>query len=60
MDSSDIHLMRAVEYIKENLSIEIWQEEDFGPIQKINVKLFLGEEEISEDTCHLPYPSEFE
>lgn len=41
-------------YLAENLSIEIDQIEEFGPIETINIKLELGDVIISESSCNLP------
>lgn len=41
-------------YLKESLSIEVQQFEDFGPVERIRVSLLLDGEEISYDYCDLP------
>ena len=41
-------------YIKENLTIEIWQNTEFGPNEKVSVELYLAGELISEAECCLP------
>jgi len=44
----------AIKWIMENLEIEINQETDFGPYEKIIVKLKMKGHVISEDYCFLP------
>jgi len=42
------------EFLRANLSIEINQRTEFGPIEEIAVTLYLGEKKISESSCSLP------
>ena len=46
----------AVKYILGNLNIEISQDTDFGPVERISIKLKIGDSVISEDSCPLPDP----
>lgn len=48
-----------IKYIAEHLSIEIDHEVDFGPVDKIKVKLKIGDNVISEDDCILPIADEY-
>lgn len=43
-----------VEFLKQNLSIELDHVVEFGPVHTIRVKLLLGDTEISEASCTLP------
>lgn len=47
-----------IDLIKENLEINIEQVTDFGPIEKIRVKLEFDGEVISETDCELPEKGE--
>ncbi len=42
------------EYLKNNLTICISQDQEFGPVETIKVTLELEGEEISEASCNLP------
>lgn len=44
----------VVKYIGEHLRIEVDQITEFGPVETIQVKLFIGYTLISEDYCYLP------
>lgn len=43
-----------IKFLADNLSIEIGQFEEFGPVEILSVKLELGDTVISESTCTLP------
>lgn len=43
-----------IKYLIDNLKIEIEQETKFGPVERVKVKLKLGDNVISEDYCDLP------
>ena len=47
-----------IQFLKDNLSIEIQQTTEFGPIETIKVSLLLQDNEISSDSCDLPGESE--
>jgi len=47
-------VLELIEYLKSNLRIEVRQETDYGPCEVIKVRLYLGEEVITEDSCILP------
>ena len=44
----------VVKYLVDNLSVEIEQNTEFGPVEEITVKLLLGDNVISESSCSLP------
>ena len=44
-----------IKYIKENLRVEVWQTQQFGPEEKLCVELYLGNDKFSESVCDLPY-----
>lgn len=43
-----------IEEIKSNLNITVEQLQTFGPCETVNVKLFYGDELLSESECTLP------
>ena len=43
-----------IEFLKQELSIEVYERTEFGPCQVVYVKLYLGQEEISYDYFDLP------
>jgi hypothetical protein len=44
----------VIEYLIDNLEIRVEQNTEFGPVEEIKVKLVLGGNVISEDSCNLP------
>lgn len=43
-----------IQFLKENLSLEISEEHGFGEPDSINISIMLGNEEISKDYFNLP------
>lgn len=43
-----------LEFLKQNLSIELDHVVEFGPVHTIRVKLLMGDAQISEASCTLP------
>ena len=41
-------------YLKENLTIEVHQNTEFGPFETLTVEIYLDNELITESTCTLP------
>ena len=47
-------LEEVIKYLVEHLEIEVDTETDFGPVEKVRVKLKFGKNIISQDYCELP------
>ena len=43
-----------IEFLKKNLSIQVDQVTEYGPVEEIKVTLYLGDEVIDYSSCVLP------